>query len=365
MGHRRAVAAFGDATSAPATARAFGPVSGAYDVAFASNATGYVALTYSVGHAAYLTICRGGLCRATVRVGTSALKPQSAAAVQPFTGRTTVVWRGRTKHGGNRLQWRITTNGKLGRTHTLGEFGDTPRLVTDASGRTVAVWLADRRTPGTGIRTTARRVGEFLKPSTITTSSVASLRLVTSDGGDSVAAWLTGPNSGNPEGPIGTVQVATRTPSSHFGPPASVGPGSTLSLAGSPDGHSVVVTDRHTTGTSVVVSAARRNPSMGFGPLVDVSPAQFVSDVYPATGAVSDGGRALVTWASGADPSAPTPAGIFAAVAEPGGSFRSPQLLADVKTATLPQPTGGAVSRAAEVVAWTGPEGGQVSRAGM
>jgi hypothetical protein len=97
-------------------------------------------------------------------VGTSALKPQSAVAVQPVTGRTLVVWRGRTTKGGNRLKWRITTNGKLGAPHTLGEFGDNPQLATDASGKTVAVWLADRRAKRQGVRTAARRVGEFLAP---------------------------------------------------------------------------------------------------------------------------------------------------------------------------------------------------------
>jgi hypothetical protein len=362
-GRRRVVAAFGDATSPPAAARGLGPASGAFDVAFASNASGDVALTYSVGHVAYLTTCRASRCR-TQRVGTSSVKPQSAVTVQPHTGRTTVLWRGRTSRGLDRLQWRITTNGKLGRTRTLAEFGDTPRVATDATGRTVAVWLADRRARRTGVRTAVRRVGEFLKPTTVTRSPAAALRLVTSDGGSSVAAWLSGSGSGSPEGPLGTVQVATRTASSSFGSPVSLGVGSTLSLAGSPDGHAVLVADRHVSGTSVVVSASLRDPNETFGPFVDVSPAEFVSDAFPATGAVSDGGRALVTWASGVDPSAPAPAGVFAAVAEPSAAFDSPERLADAQTATLPQPTAGAITRSAAVVAWAGPQGGQIARAG-
>ena len=61
-------------------------------------------------------------------MGTSALKPQSAVAVQPFTGHCGVA---RTNEQSvNRLQWRITTNGKLGPTHTLREFGDSPQLAT-------------------------------------------------------------------------------------------------------------------------------------------------------------------------------------------------------------------------------------------
>jgi hypothetical protein len=364
-GNRRVVAAFGGATSAPAAARGFGPASGAYDFALGANASGDVALTFSVGHVAYLATCQGARCRPTRRVGTSALKPQSAVAVQPVTGRTIVVWRGRTTKGANRLRWRITTKGKLGAPHTLGEFGDNPQLATDASGKTVAVWLADRRAKRQGVRTAARRVGEFVAPTSVTRAPAADLRLVSSDRGASVAAWLTAPNGIDPEDQVGIVQVATRTRSTSFGSPQALGSGSTLALAGSPDGHAVLATDRHVAATSVVVSAARRLPARAFGPLTDLSPAQFVSDAYGAKAAVADGGGALVTWAAGVDPSAPAPAGVFAAVADPIGPFGAPQLLADAQTATLPQPTAAAITASSGLVAWAGPQGGQIARAGV
>jgi hypothetical protein len=114
----------------------------------------------------------------------------------------------------------------------------------------------------------------------------------------------------------------------------------------------------------VVVSAARRSPGGSFGALVDVSPPQFVSDAFDACAAVADGGRALVSWASGVDPSTPTPTGVFAALAPPTGGFEAPELLATAQTATLPQPTGAAVTAGAAVVAWTGPRGAQLARAG-
>jgi hypothetical protein len=362
---RRAFAAFGDAGSAPTQARGFGPTSGAFDLAFAANTTGDVALTYTVGHVAYLTTCRAASCRPTVRVGTSAIKPQSAVAVQPSSGRTIVLWRGKTSHGVNRLQWRITTNGKLGRVHTLGEFGDNPQLATDASGKTVAVWVADRRAGAKGVRTAARQVGEFLKPTSVTTAPAADARVVSSHGGAWVAAWLTAPGGIDVESPAGTVQVATRTTSTAFGAPQSLGPGSTVSLGGSPDGHAVVATDRHVDTFSVVVSAARRSPGGAFGPLTDLAPAQFVSDAFGATATVADGGRALVTWASGIGSLATAPTGVFAAVAEPSGAFAAPQMLADARTATLPQPTAAAMTPSAALVAWIGPQGGQVARAAM
>jgi hypothetical protein len=55
---------------------------------------------------------------------------------------------------------------------------------------------------------------------------------------------------------------------------------------------------------------------------------------------------------------------VFAAVAEPSAAFDSPQRLADARTATLPQPSAGAITRSAAVVAWVGPQGGQIARAG-
>jgi hypothetical protein len=207
-------------------------------------------------------------------------------------------------------------------------------------------------------------VGEFLAPTSVTRAPAGALRLVSSDRGASVAAWLTAPNGIDPEDPAGTVQVATRTRSTSFGRSQALGSGSTLALAGSPDGHAVLATDRHVAATSVVVSAARRVPGQGFGPLTDVSPAQFVSDAYGAKAAVADGGRALVTWAAGVDPSAPAPAGVFASVADPAGAFGAPQLLADVQTATLPQPTAAAINSSSGLVAWAGPQGGQVARMG-
>jgi hypothetical protein len=361
---RRTVAAFGNAASPPASARGLGPTSGAYDIAIASNDDGDVAITFSVRNVAYLTLCSERHCGSTQRVGISSLKPQSAVAVQPGNGRTMVLWRGRTSGGTNRLQWRITTDGRLGATHTLGEFGDTPKIATDDSGRTIAVWIADRRANRRGLRTAARRKGEFLSPSTLTSAPAADLGVVSSGGGQTVAAWLTARNGIDPEQPNGTVQAARRTRSTSFGTPQSLGNGSTLSLAGSPDGHALLATDRHVGPTSVVVSAARRDPGAAFGPMTDVAPAQFVSDAYGAQAAVSDRGRALVTWASGTDPSAPVAlAGVFAVLAEPGAPYGVPQLLSGSDNATLPQPTGAAIGPTGAIVAWAGPHGGQVARA--
>lgn len=363
-GRRAPFAAFGTASAPPSAASGGGPPAGAHDLAFAADAAGDVALTYSVAHVAYVTTCRGSTCRPVARVGRSSLEPQPAVAVQPRSGRTVVMWRGRTSRGINRLQWRITTNGRLGATHTLGEFGATPRLGTDATGRTVGAWLADRRGRRNGIRTAARRVGEFSAPRSVTTTAAAALRLTTSERGESVLAWLGGAGAANPEGPVGEVRFATRTGTSAFGAAQVLGVGSTLALAGSPDGHTVLVADRHVGATSVVVAVARRDPGRPFGPLVDVSAPQFVSDVYGASAAVADGGRALVAWASATDPSAPAPQpnGVFAAIAEPAIAFTAPQLLADAQTATLPQGTAVAIERGAALVAWVGRQGGWVAR---
>ena len=170
-------------------------------------------------------------------------------------------------------------------------------------------------------------------------------------------------NGIDPTRPAGTVQVATRTRSTAFGAPRSLGSGSTLSLAGSPDGHALLATDRHVAPTTVVVvAAARRLPGQPFGPFSDLSPAQFISDAFGAQAAVTDGGPALVSWASGVDPSTPAPAGVFAAVSDASGSFGAPQLLADAQIAMLPQPTGAAIAATSALVAWAGPQGAQIAR---
>jgi hypothetical protein len=344
--NRRAALSFG------ATAQGFGPGVGAYGIAFAADASGHSALTWSVGHVAYLTTCVAARC-STQRAGSSALKPESAVAVQPRTGRTIVLWRGRTHGGVDRLQWRVTTNGRLGSTHTLGEFGDDPQLATDASGKTVAVWLADSRRGLHGVRTAARQKGEFLKPSTVTETPAADARVATSDDGDTVAAWLSGGEAGNPEGPSGTVQTATRTRTTNFGAPATLGPGSTVSLAEARDGFTAVVTTRPTAGGGTTVAASRRGPRGPFPPLADLATTGFIiSTAYPPAVAVATGGRVLVSWAS---------AGIFADVAEPGEPFGPVQRLATSSSANAEQPTGAAISTSRAAVAWAGSGGVQVA----
>lgn len=363
-GMRRAVVAFGTADGI-GPARGLGPRAGAFDVASAADASGHTALAFSVGHVAYLATCRRTTCRRAVPVGTSRVNPEPAVAVQPRTGRTLVLWRGHTRRGADRLQWRITKmQGMLGPTHTLGEFGDTPQVVTDATGRTVAVWLADPRSSRGGVRTAARRARQFGNPATITRSRAAALRLVTSARGRTVAAWLASPRGIDQMQPVGTLHVATQTPSTRFGTPVSLGQASTLSLAGSPDGHAVLAVDRHPTlaSSSVVVAVSRRAPGGRFGPLADVSPPQFISDAFGATAAVADGGRALVAWASAPDPSAPGPAGVFVTLAGPSGPFMAPEQLADAQTATLPQPIGAAIGARDAVVAWVGPGGVRLAR---
>jgi hypothetical protein len=101
--------------------------------------------------------------------------------------------------------------------------------------------------------------------------------------------------------------------------------------------------------------------AMGANASGDVALTFTVSDAFGATAAVADGGRALVTWASASDPVAPTISGVFATVAEASGAFGPPQLLADAPTATLPQPTAGAITPRAALVAWVGPQGGEVT----
>jgi len=146
-GAARAVGHAGDITSQPRVA---------------VGAGGRAAIAWGEGHTAYLRLCTDGRCGAALAVGRSRLKPEPQVAMQPGTGRVLVLWRGAARRGAasgrNRLQWRITTTGRLGRTHTLGEFGDDPRIGTDAGGKTVAVWRP-YGARSAGVRAAARGVG--------------------------------------------------------------------------------------------------------------------------------------------------------------------------------------------------------------
>ena len=192
-------------------------------------------------------MCKKGSCATPVKVGSSALKPDPDVAVQPGNGRLTVIWRGRSKGGSNRLQWRITTGGKLGAVHTLGEFGNDPRLGTDASGKTVAVWTRYVIHPSDakGLRTAARRVGEFTRPTTLQSGAVFSPQLVTGADGETIVAWLASPTF-DVQSPSAQARVATRTANTGFSAPADVGGADTgtLALDRAPDGHAVLALDR-------------------------------------------------------------------------------------------------------------------------
>ena len=228
---------------------------------------GHGAVVFARGNTAYLSGCEKGSCATPVKVGSSALKPDPDVAVQPGNGRLTVIWRGRSKGGSNRLQWRITTGGKLGAVHTLGEFGNDPRLGTDASGKTVAVWTRYAIHPSDpkGLRTAARRVGEFTRPATLQSGAVFSPQLVTGADGETIVAWLTSPTF-DVQSPSAQARVATRTANTGFSAPANVGGADTgtLALDRAPDGHAVLALDRQLDETTAVVQAAVRAPGGAF-----------------------------------------------------------------------------------------------------
>jgi hypothetical protein len=300
-----------------------------------------------------------------VKVGTSALTPEPAVAVQPGSGRITVLWRGRSKSGSNRLQWRITTGGKLGAVHTLGEFGDTPQLGTDASGKSIAVWTqhVTHSTDPRGLRTAARRVGEFTRPQTLQANGAHAPQLVTGADGETIVAWLSS-STFDIESPRAQVRVATRTPNTAFSAPANVGgtDTGTLALDRAPDGHAVLAFDRQIDDTTAVVQASYRAPHGTFGAPQVLSAPQFVSTAFGATAAIDDRGVATVAWSS-ASVAAGAPAGVFAARSDATGVFAAPQQLsADPKGASQQHPAlaaGGALTD----VAWVTPTGPVVAQA--
>ena len=210
---RQAIVAEGRVGQLPVRTELLGP---AGDITSQPRAAvddeGHGAVVFARGSTAYLSVCEDGSCAMPIKVGTSALKPEPDVAVQPGNGRITVLWRGRSKSGANRLQWRITTGGKLGAVHTLGEFGDTPRLGTDASGKTVAVWTqhVTHASDPRGLRTAARRVGEFTQPTTLQSNGVFCRSSSRAPDGETIVAWLSSP-AFDVQSPRAQVRVATRT----------------------------------------------------------------------------------------------------------------------------------------------------------
>jgi hypothetical protein len=326
---------------------------------------GHGAVVFARGRTAYLSVCEENSCATPIKVGTSALTPEPAVAVQPGKGRITVLWRGRGTSGANRLQWRITTGGKLGPVHTLGEFGDTPQLGNDASGKSVAAWTrhVTRASDPRSLRTAARRVGEFTRPTTLQSRGAFFPQLVTGAGGETIVAWLSS-STFDVQSPRAQVRVATRTASTGFSAPANVGgtDSGTLSLARAAGGQAVLAFDRQIDDTTAIVQASVRPSGGTFGAPQALSTPQFVSTAFGATAAVDQNGVATVAWSSGSL-AAGAPAGFFAARSDPSGVFAAPQQLSADPTAASQQHPALAAGGSLTDVAWVTPAGPVVAQA--
>ena len=290
---RRPIIAFGAGGELPSQATPLGRAAATVtSPRLALDDAGAAAVTWSIGRTVFFRRCTADGCGATVTVGRSGDLPDAQVAVDPRSGRATVLWSGRTPSGRDRLQWRITTGGRFGRVHTLAERGDQVRLATDASGKTVAVW-----TMSVGVRTAARRVGEFTRPATLKTGPSGALQLVVDDAGTFTAAWR---GSGDGEEPGGTAFTASRTADGAFGAPQPV-PGlertHPLVLAAGPQGRAALATTDAQAGSAAAVQLSERPTAAGpFGPPQAVSPARAV--VSSVAAAVDAQGRTTVAYGS-------------------------------------------------------------------
>ena len=354
---RQVVVALGAPGRAPATAHALrGAAIITSQPQVGISDAGRAAVVWSEGSVAFLATCANGQCTTPRTVGRSALKAQPAVAMQP-NGRTTVMWRGHTSRG-NRLQWRITTNGKLGRTHTLGEFGNQPQLGTDASGKTVALWsryVTSSRSP-MGIRTAARRAGEFTRPTTLFSGRVTSGQLETGARGLTYAAWVA-PDAN-------AVLASSRTANTRFAAPQTVvgGDARTVDLATSSSGFGALAIGRAAGSFDVTVWASVASPGGNFSQPVNVGGGQFISDLDPALAAVTAGGTTTIAWVGQPNPTSQYPAQAFASSATPGGPFSSPQMVSDQATV---QAGGATLAAAGDLTqfAFVGPSAVLVARA--
>lgn len=325
----------------------------------AADDAGHAAIAWARGKTVFLVRCSGGTCGRATTVGASGVLPGPVVAVQPGSGRTTVLWRGRARGGASRLQWRITTNNRLGATHTLGELGDDPQLGTDATGKSVAIWVAHaiHASDPRGLRTAARRVGAFTRPATVQSGPVADPQLATGPGGETIAAWIASPTF-DVSTPSAQAMVTTRTPSRAFARPVAVGTNDSgaIALARSASGFATLALDRQLGATSAVPSAATRAPGGAFGAVAPLAGAQFVPTVFGPSAAVDLHGTATVAWSSDA--------GTFAARADAGAAFAAPQQLSTDTSLTNVQHPVLAASGSRTVVAWTTLSGGAFAAAG-
>ena len=315
---------------------------------------GHGGVVFAAGKTVYLSVCGAGACAAAVKLGTSALSPDPDLAVQPGTGRLIVIWRGRARSGSNRLQWRNASSRTLGAVHTLGEFGNAPRIGTDAAGRSVAVWTryAIHASDSRGLRTATRRRGEFARPSTIEAGGVYAPQLVTGADGETIVAWLAS-SAFDVQSPRAQARVATRTANTSVSAPADVGgPDSgTIALDRASGGEAVLALDRQLADGTAVVQAAVRAPRGAFSPPQALVAPTFVSTAFGARAAIDEQGVATVAWSSGAG----TSAGVFAARSLPGGAFAAPQQLLPGVTGVPPQSPVVAAAGSRTVIAWTAP----------
>jgi hypothetical protein len=323
---------------------------------------GHGGVVFGSGKTVWLSVCRAGACAAAVKVGTSALSPEPDVAVQPGTGRLIVIWRGRARSGSNRLQWRIATGGTLGAVHTLGEFGNTPRIGTDAAGRSVAVWTryAVHASDGRGLRTATRRQGEFGRPTTVQSGGVSSPQLVTGADGETIIAWLAS-DVFDVQSPRAQVRVAVRSATSGFSAPGDVGgaDSGTLALDRAPDGHAILALDRQLADGTAVVQAAVRAPRGSFAAPQALAAPAFVSTAFGPRAAIDDQGVATVAWSAGAGAAT----AVFAARSGPDGAFAAPQLLPAGATGAPQQPPLVAAAGSRTVITWTASGGVMVADA--
>lgn len=259
-------------------------------------------------------------------------------AIDP-TDRATVLWRGITSGGTERLQWRIGPRGHFGPTHTLGEFGYDLQLAIDGDGRATAVWTAD--TTGAELRVADRIRGEFERPATLSPAGQPATRasLAVAPSGEAVVAWRAARENSEGVHNTGPVLASIRPVDGGFGLPSAVSPAdaqaSTVAAAVAPDGHAVLAwldygpgVDPNAT-TAQTVQAARRAPGGAFGaPERLGGPADVVPEAVrqPLAAAMATSGTAAVTWAERGDTT--TDGRVLAAVGRPDGSFASAEQIA-------------------------------------
>jgi hypothetical protein len=244
--------------------------------------------------------CKASGCGRAQEVGRGQRVKTEATPAVDQSGRSFVFWRG-TSSKGPRLQWAVTTNGRFGKVHTLGQFGSGLAAIADPRGGELLAWTA----PDGRVAVGRRSSGEVSTPQHLSSGPATDVQLVAA-GPEVAAAWHDGRGDGEGQPGAGAVQAAIRGAGHYdFDPAQTVfaGNGRDIELAANASGRvAIAFADASANPDAVFLVtdyvSVRTGPGAAFGTPVRAGTGPLYT---PPAVAVEPGGRVVAAWTQQAD----------------------------------------------------------------